>query len=328
MTLLYLDGFAHQNNARYVSAAGQWHTVGGRVQPYWVTGSQFMRTFTPSAEVISGFGCLAGINNGQIIATVWTDGGASQQLTIAADTNNRINVYRGGYGGTLLGTTTFAYDTSTWFYIELRVVIHSTAGVLKVRINGATTDDISFTGNTRAGGTSTNVDAITLCNGNSTVFVTDWYICNTLGSVNNTWLGDTVVYSLAPNADGTLSGLTGSDGNQVANWQQVDEIPASTTDYNGSPTSNVEDTYNLTDLAGTVRSVNGVAVNALMAKSDASAAAASIVARTGGTDYTSGSRSLTTSYVEYTDLWEQNPATGQPWTPTEVNALQAGMKVT
>lgn len=44
------------------------------------------------------------------------------------------------------------------------------------------------------------------------------------------------------------------------------------------------------------------------------------VARTGGSDYTSSSQSLITSYQNYQYLWATNPATGSAWTTSEIAA--------
>lgn len=326
MTLLYLDSFAHQNTARYVGVGSpSWSSSGGRVQPYSASGGNgFKRLFTPSAEIVTGFGVNPSVANGQLALVILGDAGTTTHLMVLLDGNSKISVYRGGLGN-LLATGSYTYSAGVWSYLEVRATIADSGGTVKVRVNGASTDDISFVGDTRNGGTSTNIDALTLAGG--PVATTDWYVCNTLGSSNNTWLGDVAVRALVPTGDGDLSGLVGSDADSIANWQLVDELPASNSDYTGSATSAAEDTYAITDLPGTVAQVFGLQVAAVMAKSDAGAASASVIARVGSTDYTSGANALSTTYAEFVDFYETNPATSAQWTVSDVNALQVGMKV-
>jgi len=45
------------------------------------------------------------------------------------------------------------------------------------------------------------------------------------------------------------------------------------------------------------------------------------------TEYNGTARSLTTSYVDYSQVWSTNPNTGSAWTWTEINNLQAGVRM-
>jgi hypothetical protein len=58
---------------------------------------------------------------------------------------------------------------------------------------------------------------------------------------------------LTPNANGTYSGWLGSDGNSADNYQLVDEVPLSTSDYVETDTVTILDGYNMTTrtMAGT-----------------------------------------------------------------------------
>lgn len=330
MTLLYIDGFAHQSVARYTAgSSASWNTNGianGAPQNYFVLGPTLGRTITPSAEVFTGFRFKQfATSSGSYLFTVWGDSFTTFHLALRQATSGAIELVRGD--GTLLATGATVLTTSGWYYIETRMTIADSGGIVQVRLNGSTSNEINFTGDTKNAGTSTNIDTIRLT-GNANWAYTDWYIANALGTApTNTWFGDTIVRSLPPSGDGDLSGLTGSDGNQVSNYQQVDELPPSGTDYNGSATSNAEDTYALTDLPSTSVIVYGVQLSATMAKSDAGAASASPILRLSGTDYTPGAQVLSTSYTEYTALYPTSPATSSAWTATEVNGAQVGMKV-
>ena len=54
-------------------------------------------------------------------------------------------------------------------------------------------------------------------------------------------------------------------------------------------------------------------------------ASAKAVIKTGGTVYPGGSKTVTTSWADYSQVWATNPDTGLPWTWPETDALQAGV---
>jgi hypothetical protein len=197
-------------------------------------------------------------------------------------------------------------------------------------MNGQTTDDVSFTGDTKNGGTATTIDKVLFHTGNGSVTITniaDVYILDGTGATNNNFLGDVAVRTLSPSGNGTDSQLMGSDANQVNNYLLVDEHPYSSTDYNGSATPGQRDTYALTDLAAGINTVYGVQLNGFMAKSDVSLGTAKLVVRAGGNLYSGTTRALSTSYVGYYDLYTTNPDTITAWTVSDVNSLEAGMEV-
>lgn len=49
--------------------------------------------------------------------------------------------------------------------------------------------------------------------------------------------------------------------------------------------------------------------------------------RVGGTDYEGDARNLGAAYREARHLWEQNPDTGQPWEPGELDQIEIGQRV-
>jgi hypothetical protein len=336
VTLLYIDGFAHQNTNRYLAGStvsGGYFSNGisfGAPQPYYAGSPAITRPLTASAEVYTGIRAKwQTLTSGRAILVLLGDAQATTHLTLQLNSSSQLELRRGTPAGTILATGTTVFTSGVFNYIEMHATIADSGGVCQVRINGSATNEIDFTGDTKNAGTSTNIDGVKVGDGSGQLVVTDWYIANALGSSpTNSWLGDTVVRTLAPSGDGDLSQLVGSDGNQVSNWQQVDELPPATADYNGSPTVGNEDTYALADLPSTTGvSVYGVQVCAVMAKSDAGAANGQPVLRVSSTDYTATARVLSTTYAEAVDFYEKNPATGTFFTASEVNAAQAGMKV-
>lgn len=339
MALLFMDGFGGGDvSSKWdpISASYTTGTAGPRVAGgYYASltnanAGGYSKSFPAASQVFLGFG-LNPVGNP--LVNFYGDNGSTAHITIYRNpTTGVLEIHRGGYSGTLLASGTQGLPLSSWFYVEISVTISDTVGEVHVRLNGSATDEVSFTGDTKNGGTNTTIDRIlintgTFVEGNGTKLA-DLYLLNSTGPApHNTFLGDVVVRTLSPSANGTYSQLTGSDGNQVDNYLLVDEHPYSGTDYAGSSTVGQKDTYGLTDLPGGISTVYAVQVSGFMMKSDGSLGSARYVLRTGGADYPGTTRALSTSAIGYYDLFTQNPATSAAWTPAEVSGLEAGMEV-
>jgi hypothetical protein len=155
----------------------------------------------------------------------------------------------------------------------------------------------------------------------------DFYVCNALGAENNTFLGDVVIQTLNPSADGTSSQLLGSDGNSVSNYLLVDEAPPNTTDYVGSATDDLKDTYNFTNLTGTPTSIRAVRVLAYAAKSDAGTKSLALVTRSGGTEAQSADKPLSMTWAYYGEMLIDDPTDSADWTQAKVDGAEFGVKV-
>ena len=332
--LLYIDGFAHANPLRYSSGAPSSYALTATPRAsgcYYCTGAAaVIRVTVPvSAEIISGVGFkAAALAAGKYLLSFWTDTAATQHISVVLNAAGLIEVRRGNNAGPLLATGITVIPAGVWTYLEARVTIADSGGIVKVRLNGSTTEEINFTGDTRNAGTATTIDAVTLSGSSAADNYSDWYILSTAGSPNGSWLGDVAVRTLLPTGDGAASGLTGSDGDSINNWMNVDEIPPSGADFNSSPTPGVRDSYALADLPSSVTTVFAVQACVVMAKSDAGTGNAKIVTRSGGTNYAPTTYTLGTTFTEYRELQETDPATSfAAWTPTTVNALEVGMEV-
>jgi hypothetical protein len=204
-------------------------------------------------------------------------------------------------------------------------------GVCEVRLDGAATNEIAFSGDTKNAGTNTTIDTVQLTMnwGSSGPYggLADWYICDANGTTNNHWLGDVTVRNIKPSANGTYSQLTNSAGNQTNNYTYVDEIPASSTDYVGAYTSGLKDTYRMADLPSGIATVMGVQVNTTTRKSDANLAQVKTKFIVNGTEYTGTARALSTSSQELSELREINPNTSQLWTVGDINSIESGIEI-
>ncbi len=323
MACLWIDGFDTQDLRPYIGA-GSTTWAGGRFGGYCylviVGQTTLIRGITPSAEVYCG--SAHSLNTS--LATVVIGGSGVTHLTLSADiASGVLTLYRGTTAGTVLATSAAGVVVGgAWNYIEVHAIVHDTTGVCQVRVGGVATNVIDFTGDTRNGGTTANIDAIGWqVSGNNAV--DDVYIFDATGSRNNTWNGDCRVATMFPAGAGSSTDLVPSTA--VANYTTVDEVQASASDYNGSATSGARDLYAMNDLSAASVAVVKTTVNAH--KSDTGAKSFKPAMKIGSTVYYGPTMVLTTSMVPQFDFYETSPATSAAWTPTEVNGMECGAEV-
>lgn len=262
------------------------------------------------------------------MATFKSDNAATTHLTFRALTTGAIEVYRGTSGGTLLGTTAAGViPNGTYAFIEIKATLHDTTGAVDIRVNGSSVLSLSSV-DTKNAGTKTIFDSFTLTGaggGGQTLYFDDIYLCNTSGSANNDFIGDSKVYALRPIGAGTTTQLTPNTGQ---NWAAVDDAtPDSLTTYVFSSTDNQYDTYSIEDLSTSSGFVAGIQVSMFANKSETGAKSVTSVYRHGSTDYPDSDLALGTDFAYMRWLREINPATGTAYTPAEINAMESGPKV-
>lgn len=333
MSLLFIEGFGAgslQNKWNSATINGIYTTSpripgGSRAQ---INGTDSLRkTFSASSKLVTGYGYFRHTSQGHYTYIAFmSDNASTYHITILHNSAGYIEIRIGDRGG-VLATSTSPVPAGVWTYLEVSVTVSDTVGEVHVRRDGANTDLVSYTGDTRNGGTSTNIDSVIFSTYVETVSYTDIYILNDTGTTNNDFLGDVAVATLRPNGNGNSTMLTGSDGNQVDNYLLVDETPFSATDYTQSDTAGDKDTYTLQNLPATASTVYAVQVHVNMQKDDAGAAQARSILRSGSTDYPGTTQTLSTTPLNFVDLYNQDPATSNEWTTTDVDALEAGMEV-
>lgn len=337
MALLFMDGFGGGD-----ASTGKWDPSSANYTPqtasprlpgsYYASygaGSNIYKTIPASSKIILGVGFSESMTGTSGTLIFYGDGGGTAHITLQHNqSTGHLEVYR---GSTLIGTGMAVIPRNSWCYIEISVTISDTVGEIHVRLNGAASDEITFVGDTKNGGTATTIDMIRFSGGWSggvgSFRIADLYVLNDTGTTNNDFLGDVAVRTLSPNGNGTYSQLVGSDSDSVDNYQLVDEHPYATTDYVGSASTGDKDSYLLEDLPVGVTNVYAVQVAGKMLKSDASLGQARYIVRSGGIDYPGTTQALSTSAIGYYELYETDPATSIQWTPTGVNDLEAGMEV-
>jgi hypothetical protein len=326
MALLFFDSFDHyvgaDINLKYPSYTGIAITSGGRNGTNRIYGANanFTKTFPATDEMICGFAWNATSPGSRILAFA---SGVTAQLTMSYTTGPklRVTVAGGSYDGS------FIFSPSVWYYFEVRLKIHDTAGEIEVRIDGSPTPDIYQTNIDTQTSTLTTMDSATLgLTGNGTWSVDDLYLCDTTGPApNNTFLGDVRVVALLPSGSGNYTQWTPSTG---SNYQNVDEAaPDGDSTYNSTATPSNKDTFAFGDLSMT-GTVHGVQYILHARKDDAGTRVIAPMARISSTDYVSGtSHYLGSSYAYYIQCLEQSPASSSAWTVSEINGAEFGYEL-
>lgn len=144
-----------------------------------------------------------------------------------------------------------------------------------------------------------------------------------LSSVLPTQFAFAATETLRPNGQGDNTQLV--PVGEADNWNCVNDTGSGDGDstYVSTSTTSFYDLYTLTDTTatGTIASIT-VYVRAEEITLNATVA---IKIKTGGTEYTSGSQSLSTSYALKSNTWATNPKTAAAWTKGDLDALQVGV---
>lgn len=268
---------------------------------------------------------------------------ASVNLLLSLDPNGVIRAYTVGVAsGTdpapasavLLGTASGAVQASVWTLIELRLIASATSGTVEVRQNGVPVLSLSGVRTVQnvANYASFQVEfrRWVAQDGLSASFFAfdDVRVNDTSGSVNNSWPGDGSIRVMVPNGVGTTIGGTPlTPTGSATNWQNVDETPPSTTDYNAGTSVGTGETYALTDAPSNVSACMAIDVIAYALNADASGGNFGVVVRSGGANSESAAVPLTVSPLFYHRLLETDPTDSAAWTAAKLTALEAGVVV-
>ena len=141
------------------------------------------------------------------------------------------------------------------------------------------------------------------------------------------WPGNVRIQGGVPNEAGSSTEWDPSTGN---NFECVNEVPPSDTDFNSTNVSDELDMYGMTPLVETypIESILGIQLSA-RAKLEETATPKDLqlAILSGATyDYSSNKQVEDDTYKWPSQVWSLNPATGKPFTPAEINSLQIGIK--
>jgi len=239
-----------------------------------------------------------------------------------------LEAYR---GATLLGTTSGAnIDVGVWRYIELKVRWGINAGTFEVKVDGTTL--LAETGQQTGEIGESYYDRVALLSGfrhgmpsEPNPQFDDFYICDTSGSVNTDFLGDRKVVTLFPASDESVNFetvLPAGDHYEAVNDQALDD-----SSYVESSVVDTKDIYALDALPPNLGDPNGIQVVTTSRSTGHTFYDLVPTIKTNGSEFDRDSIRTNSQYQGYNYLVEINPSTELPWTLSDLDNLQAGLKV-
>lgn len=244
--------------------------------------------------------------------------GATIVATLVGTITGTVEVWTGDKV-TKVGTSSNSIPLNAWSWLEIHSLISTDAGTgkLGLRINGNL--EVDWTGNTG----SLNVTSFTMGTATQVInsgwgdlYIDDVILNDANGTRNNSWPNGLKVAQYKPTGVGTYSEWTPSTG---ANWQCVDELPPSITDYITAVLDGKRDTYQMEDCPSSI-SIAAVIPSFWAVKAGTPACSnVKRLMRIGGSDYAGSNLAVPTSFGLVQEVMETNPATGQPFTASEFN---------
>lgn len=239
----------------------------------------------------------------------------------------RFDIYR---GATLLGSTS-DFVSQSWHYFEFQFKLDPATGTIEFRHN----TNVDFT----AGPIDTadtglaGADVFEISMMSSALRFDDIYILDDQGTINNDFLGDSVIEGRRPSGDGTPLdwSLDNGPGTFTNHWEGLDDTTCGTPqDFIFSSTIGHQDLLSFNALSFITGQVHGVMVNSSAVLDTTGSREYKHIARSGGTLYTGVGSSHTvasTSRQDFYDVLETDPDTGVKWTIAGVNAADFGVEV-
>jgi hypothetical protein len=225
------------------------------------------------------------------------------------------------------------YTHHAWVHVQIKVVLHATAGTFILRVNGV--ELINWTGPTAlTSGTITGVTWRTNSSGGSErLYIDDLWVCDsvnaaaTQGRPYNDFLGDLKVVTLVPTGAGDTTQWTPSFG---ANWDTLDENPPDTVAYvsTSSANSGFRDLYACTDLPAEAISVLALQAKSYALSTDVGLARYKPIVKEHGVVSPLGNHATNISVTPYTGpMTTVRPSDGALIGVADVNAMQIGVEV-
>lgn len=246
-------------------------------------------------------------------------------VRIGAD--GRLKLYRQDSGfDQLLATSVASAPARGWHYIELQVTQGTSNGVLSVRINGILAIQMTAQNTLQGGGPllTAFVGAVPGQACPLTLDVDDFYIADTTGTINNTFLGDVRVDALQAQADGSLNQWT-VDPSSMNAWAAVSDQDESTAIRAAS--LGLRQSFDVEALPVMASpAIHGVQLTMLARKTDAGLGKVKGLVVSGAQTATSADVILQEQLAWQSTLFERNPNGNVPWTEAAFNAAEFGVE--
>lgn len=313
-----MDGFESGDLGLWggINGATTNNSRAGRTGNYCLTFSQSQSLSTglsTSAEVYVAFKHSMPMTSSNCRLVFYSGGTQLGGITIAW---NNVTAWRGSE--TALTSGIYSLPSDLFYLLEIwyKPKIDGT-GRFKILYNGLTT--IDFTGQTANNALSVTGIGFWAGAPSSSSYVDDFIVDDA------NWIGSTSIQSLVPTGAGATTQFDPSTG---ANYECVNEIPPSDTDYVSTNVPDEIDTYACGNLPGTINSVKAVQVQArCMQEGSPAVPKIQLVTRPTSTDRVSASKSVQTfAPGMVSNIWELNPDDSAAWAEADVNGMEIGVK--
>ena len=310
---------------------GQSLTLRGSGNLFVSTWNGAVKTITPTSEVVVGFAMRVAGGPFEHPFLLFMDGSAVQSsLWIDPDTTT-ITV-RTGRGTSItdstLGDSGFVPPYTLWFYLEVKMQIGN-PGSFELRVNGTTVLTGSGVQTQQTGNPTLNkIGLAGPTQFGTAVAVDDMFLVDTQDGIGTTdFIGEVRVQTKYPDADGFQNDFLRSQGS--VNASNVNTVPISYTEngkYNYSGTVGAKDLYSIANftVSGTIFAVQE---NVSFRKDDVGNRNICPLLRTASTEFEGTSVACYSDYTHTAKIWENNPSNNLPWTLTDLNLAEFGIKV-
>ena len=161
------------------------------------------------------------------------------------------------------------------------------------------------------------------------IHLCQWFIKNGL-DVPQYFVGSTANETLRPTGSGDQCGIASESGCSSCpdHYTCVDEATYDTGSYVSETNNAGVDLYAIANHSIGSGTINSVTVYAVGKWSGSYDGLLKLAIKTHSSSYYSANwKTLTTSWVEYSEQWTNNPNTGVAWTWDEIDAMQAGIQL-
>lgn len=348
--LNWCDGFDHYGTTMGNLTEGAWAEVSSgyalsAVNPRTglrcinfnanVTTPRRMRRVLNSARTTVGMACAVYLSNLPIVNNSYVlmdfrDAANAIQISIVVQSTGTISAMRGTASGTILGTSASPVVTAEAYqHIETLVFFSQTVGTVEVRVNGVTV--LSLSGQDTVASTLVECSQVAFCLGpnvtasapNVVSDLDDVFVYDDTGSFNNTFIGDRRVLTLFPNANTAQADWTPVGA--ATGYECIDEnSPDGDTTYitagvPGSPGAISE--FGIENLPAGISAISAVVIVEMARKTEAGPANTQWSVISGASETAGTDKPMTEIYTYRQDVFETDPASAAPFTPSEVDAL-------
>lgn len=291
---------------------------------YYVFSNDYIAFGLPSGltEIYMGF-ALCSMN---IVSGNWSDIIRFTTSDFALTLSTGVLQFR--RGGTTIGTAA-TMPIGSWNYIEIYLKSADTNGRAVLKLNGTTI--IDFTGDTNnavpdAGG----IVKLQGLNWGSSSYAANYYddivVNDTSGSTNNSWPGQVRLFPLNVRAVGDAQQMSRGGVDLGSNLSQIREAGSGVSWIEDSVSGHKDLYYVDTPQLPVGAVVNQVIVD-IHARAMAGGQAVIPMIKSGSVESAGTAQALGPSWQSVQRAWPINPATGNPWTQSDLTTLQLGVGV-